>query len=449
MKSLIRSLALGGLAALALAGAAPAQDVMTLAKPGAAEPPLEWIDKTTGHRLVRLSREAGSSSLYFNYNGYTPKGDRLVFSTPSGITAMDLKTRALTKIVEGKVRLLFVGRKTGAVYYEKALTADPAGPKAVMATDPYTKATRQVAKMDRGGLQSLNADETLLAGVAVRTDVPIPPNMMDALPKNPDDVKSADGKELSYAEGREVQLNARLDSRIPMEIFTIDTKTGERKIVHQATDWLNHLQFSPTDPGLLMFCHEGPWHKVDRLWLIRTDKAPNETGSTPVKIHTRTMNMEIAGHEWFSADGKTVWYDLQTPRGEDFWVAGYEIATGKRDWLHVNRNDWSVHFNSSPDGKWFAGDGGDSEMVAHAPDGKWIVLFKPRAIPDVAGIHAPGAEHLIRPGVLDSERLVDMRDHDYRLEPNVTFTPDQKWLVFRSNMHGASHVYAVEIAKAQ
>ena len=29
------------------------------------------------------------------------------------------------------------------------------------------------------------------------------------------------------------------------------------------------------------------------------------------------MNMEIAGHEFFSADGRTIWYDLQTPRGED------------------------------------------------------------------------------------------------------------------------------------
>ena len=74
----------------------------------------------------------------------------------------------------------------------------------------------------------------------------------------------------------------------------------------------------------------------------------------------------------------------KTPRGEDFWVAGYEIATGKRTWLHINRNAWSVHLNTSPDGKLFAGDGGDSEMVAHAPDGKWLYLMRPRAIPDVA-----------------------------------------------------------------
>src|SRR5256885_6457748 len=33
--------------------------------------------------------------------------------------------------------------------------------------------------------------------------------------------------------------------------------------------------------SLLLFCHEGPWHKVDRIWTIRTD------GSGLRKIHTR------------------------------------------------------------------------------------------------------------------------------------------------------------------
>jgi len=41
-----------------------------------------------------------------------------------------------------------------------------------------------------------------------------------------------------------------------------------------------------------------------------------------------------------------------------------------------------------------------------------------------------------------------MQQHDYRLEPNVTFTPDGKWVVFRSNMHGPVHVYAVEVGVA-
>ena len=43
--------------------------------------------------------------------------------------------------------------------------------------------------------------------------------------------------------------------------------------------------------------------------------------------------------------------------------------------------------------------------------------------------------------------MVNMAKHNYTLEPNVHFTPDMKWIIFRSNMHGAVHVYAVEIAK--
>ena len=236
-------------------------------------------------------------------------------------------------------------------------------------------------------------------------------------------------------------MDERLALRTPMSLLTIDLKSGEAKTFNRCTDWLNHFQFSPTDPKLLMFCHEGPWHKVDRLWTIRTD------GSDLRKIHQRTMNMEIFGHEFWSADGKTIWYDLQTPRGEDFWVAGVNLETGRRVRYHLERNEWSVHFNVSPDGKLFAGDGGDDQMVAHAPDGKWIYLFRPEPVADLAG-PLPGKEELIQPGVFRSEKLVDMSKHDYRLEPNVTFTPDMKYVVFRSNMFGPEHVFAVEVARS-
>ena len=74
--------------------------------------------------------------------------------------------------------------------------------------------------------------------------------------------------------------------------------------------------------------------------------------------------------------------DYDQPRGQDFWLAGYRVATGKRTWYHLNQNEWSVHYNVSPDGTLFAGDGGDSEMVARAPDGQWIYLFTPEVDPD-------------------------------------------------------------------
>ena len=79
----------------------------------------------------------------------------------------------------------------------------------------------------------------------------------------------------------------------------------------------------------------------------------------------------------------------------------------------------------------FAGDGGGPRSVAAPGNGQWIYLVP-------AG----------RTGSWWREKLVDLAKHDYRLEPNVTFTPDGKWIVFRSNMHGATHVYAVEVASA-
>jgi oligogalacturonide lyase len=54
----------------------------------------------------------------------------------------------------------------------------------------------------------------------------------------------------------------------------------------------------------------------------------------------------------------------------------------------------------------------------------------------------------VKVGTLKAEPLVDLSRHDYSLEPNATFTPDGKWIVFRSNMHGPTHVYAVEVEKS-
>ena len=206
-------------------------------------------------------------------------------------------------------------------------------------------------------------------------------------------------------------------------LFTVDIETGALEKIHTENTWLGHIQFSTTDPDMLMFCHEGPWHKVDRIWHIDI-----KTGKVQ-KIHERTVDREIAGHEFWSWDGKRIWYDLQIPRGETFFLAGYALKNGKKTRYQMTRNEWSIHFNISPDQKWFCGDGGNPTQVAKAPDGMWIYLFKPKG------------------KKLKSERLVNMKHHDYSLEPNVHFSPDGKWIIFRANFEGESQVYAVEIQK--
>ncbi len=388
----------------------------------ATNPPQEWIEPATGHRVIRLSREPGSASLYFHQNAYTAEGDKMLIVTPGGLSTVNLKTREIELVVPDAQYTMRgssgieVGRKSRQVYYTRRDETQAV----IFATHLDTKATREIARLPFfGTFGGVNADETLLVG--------------------------------AYSErGRRGDGSApgpRRSGRA-MRLFSVDTRTGEVKTFHPSTNWLNHVQCSPADPTLVLFCHEGEWHNVDRVWTIRVGS------DQPQLMHSRTMPYEIAGHEFFSRDGKWVWYDLQTPRSKEFWLAGVNVETGERIRYPIERSQWSVHYNISWDSKLFAGDGGGTNSVAnHTPlperrrlnppaNGQWIYLFRPR----------PGDYETLNGNVrvakLEIEKLVDLSRHNYRLEPNVTFTPDGRWIVFRSNMHGPTHVYAVEVAKS-
>ena len=397
------------------------------------EPPTTWIDPDTGHRVIRLTREPNSASLYFNENGYTPDGRQMIYTTPEGISALDLTTFKTRSIVEGRVRAIIVGHKTPTVFYLKSVSPDHPRERALFSTHIDTGETRKLADLPpHSGIAAINADETLAAGTYLESDTG-----QDYRERRNED-PAAQSHALEQPMNKGQMMEQRLADRLPLVLFTLDLRTGKTNTLLRSTDWVNHLLFSPTDPTLLMYCHEGPWHKVDRIWTIRTD------GSQNTLVHRRTMGQEIAGHEFFSHDGKTIWYDLQTPRGQVFWVAGLNLETGERTQYNLQRNEWSIHFNVSPDGSLFCGDGGDPGQVAKAPDGRWIYLFRPETIDDTGTL----GEKLVHPNAFRAERLVNMAKHNYKLEPNVSFTPDQKYVIFRSNLFGPTYVFAVEVARA-
>jgi oligogalacturonide lyase len=428
--SLTFSLAVPG---FALAQGAPAQ-----------EAPKEWVEKATGHRVIRLSPDEGGSSLYFHQNTYTPKGDKLIFDTRAGIAVVDIsklgQEPVQAEIVVPGARTISVAFRTPDVYYRKppenagGQQRRDSGP--LFATNVETKQTRELTTA-RGNV--INADETLLIGT--ESDAEAAEKVKElGIPM----LVTADLVNRNESPGR-----LRPGGR-SLALVVTNLKTGESRKIHYSTEWLNHLQASPADPQRLLFCHEGAWHQVDRTWTIRAD------GSQLKLMHKRTLPYEIEGHEFFSYDGKWVWYDLQTPRSKDFWLAGVNIETGERVRYPIARDQWSVHYNISRDGKLFAGDGGGPGSVANQTplpegrrlnppgNGQWIYAFTPAG--ELSETMQVGGE-TVKIGKFNAERLVDLSKHNYSLEPNVTITPDNKWVVFRSNMHGATHTYAVEIAK--
>jgi oligogalacturonide lyase len=432
-------------------------------KPGDPMPPKTWVDKDTGHRVWRLSDEANSGGFYFNINAYTPDDKQMIYTAPDGIHVMDLATRATKLLVAnpprsgdgpggGGVHALVVGHKTNSVFFTQT---DPAtGKNAVYKADTNNGAIRKLVDLpEKRNIVSVNADETLAAGTYIVGDA-TGKEYGSNVPAPAQPAGATDNKVASAALGPHYQptnkgamMEARLEARLPLVLFTIrleagphGEKPGLETTLLDSTDWVNHLLFSPTDPTLLMYCHEGPWQKVDRIWMIHTD------GTHNTLIHKRTMLMEIAGHEFWGLDGETIWYDWQYPKGEDFFLAGRNLKTGERIAYHMQRDEWSIHFNLTKDLDLFTGDGGDPGQVARATDGEWIELFHPQLIK--GGDGALNSPDFWQPGVFHSEHLVNMSHHYYREEPNVRFSPDKKLVIFTSNMFGPSYVFGAEVEKA-
>ncbi|HXC95645.1 MAG TPA: oligogalacturonate lyase family protein [Edaphobacter sp.] len=435
-------------------------------------PPKTWVDNDTGHRVWRISDEPNSGAYYFNVNAYTPDHKQMVYNSPEGIRVLDLATMETKMLVPNPpppanahdspiarfgrgARAIVVGHKTNSVFFTRI---DPATrTNTLYKADTNTGVVCKLIDLPAPlSISSINADETLGAGTYNESDVPGgDPNAPNGFVANaPPPPRAANANAAANLGGAHVQaddkgqmMERRLAARIPLVLFTIrieagpnGEKPGTIKPLLHSTDWVNHLLFSPTDPTLLMYCHEGMWQKVDRIWLIHTD------GTHNTLIHKRTMAMEIAGHEFWGLDGKTIWYDWQYPKGEDFFLASYNLETGKRTAYHMQRNEWSIHFNLTKDLDLFTGDGGDSGQVAQAPDGQWIELFYPHMIPQGEG--ALSSTDFFQPGVFKSEHLVNMSHHNYRAEPNVRFTPDKKIVFFTSNMFGPSYIFGVEVTKA-
>jgi hypothetical protein len=82
-------------------------------------------------------------------------------------------------------------------------------------------------------------------------------------------------------------------------------------------------------------------------------------------------------------------------------------------------------------------------------DKLFVMNTAPRKGPDGAGGTMLATIDLATLGAAPAKRLVNFSKHNYKLEPNLTFSPDNKWIIFHSNMHGPTHVYAVEIAKSE
>lgn len=107
------------------------------------------------------------------------------------------------------------------------------------------------------------------------------------------------------ADGKNVAVDAELGRDWFIGEMPLDG--SECRIWQHFDHCVNHAQFSPSDPDLIMYANDG-WDDCasgqhfdysQRIWLIRRGEKARPLFDFDTPLH---------GHEWWSADGKYIWY---------------------------------------------------------------------------------------------------------------------------------------------
>lgn len=81
-------------------------------------------------------------------------------------------------------------------------------------------------------------------------------------------------------------------------IIRFDTKLNIAETVFGGHHRITHTSFKPDDGNTMLFCHDGPWHLVQRMWIAKV--ASDEISPLFVQQH----NLEGVVHEFFTSKGR-------------------------------------------------------------------------------------------------------------------------------------------------
>lgn len=251
---------------------------------------------------------------------------------------------------------------------------------------------------------------------------------------------TADGSSVVFAYIEEVALSTaaghlvaqrmeRFCRRPTSVVMRVDTGSGFATALWGERNLITHVNVSPVAPDIIVFCHEGPWHLVQRTWVLRAS-----TGEVwPIILQRRAC--ERAGHEFFTRSGRVV--------TEYAW----RFHPNARDWINLDVFVW-------PDGRdhqafrylWDSpGPVGHNQVSWHDETlGVGDAAFPEKDFPhgrDYIGL-IRYQEELARP--------IPLCRHDCTRQavlghPFPVFSPDDRCVYFNSDRAGRCDVYRVPV----
>jgi oligogalacturonide lyase len=189
--------------------------------------------------------------------------------------------------------------------------------------------------------------------------------------------------------------------------------------------WISHTLIHPTNPDLILFCHEGGSTCVkQRMWIVDfNDKQMRQANP----LYPQKPG-ESCVHEYFTKQGDVGFqYSLDTPNGREEYNA---FIRPDGSWIRQYRFPASRpgHIQSNSDNSIVVGDG-----ASLGPDDK-----EARKYIDLM-THLNGRVQIRRLAWHGTSGLTQA-SHGH-----PSFSPDDKWVIFSSDAEKSNNVYMAEV----
>ncbi len=210
----------------------------------------------------------------------------------------------------------------------------------------------------------------------------------------------------------------QFEARPHCRIIMIDINKRASWVVHENEHCqLGHAQIRPNDNNTVMFCHEGPWDRVDaRIWLVNSD-------GTNLRCARPREGNEQVGHEFWLSDGsKLAFVHFKKDYGVDATIRLIDPITLEEEIL-MECHGYS-HFISNHDNSMIVADG-------HHPEEAFIYLVN---------LELKTEEKLCWHGTSWKCYKTTQDSH-----PHPAFSPDGSFVIFTSDKDGLPAIYKVEL----
>lgn len=242
---------------------------------------------------------------------------------------------------------------------------------------------------------------------------------------------SSNGKYLDFAYSEELNLSTASGKiysgmyetfyRHPKSVvMRVNTEEKSAKAVWGENNWISHVITNPVNSDLIVFCHEGPWHLVQRLWVVNA-----ATHQVHPLLKTK-KHFERAGHEFFTDQGRiAAQFGRRSDLDENWENSDVFIdADGSSKEEYFYPGPKPMHVQVSSNEKFGVGDGAYLKGGFKDAD-QFMSLIK---YEDNQAKMKPLCRH--------NNSWESQISH-----PHPVFTPDDKNVVFNSDREGKVNIY--------